>query len=147
VTATVVFDEVAAATAILTLLGTATGVVVFDGEIDTGDVVTADSEGRINPYAIFYPGTVLTLRDQLSGAARFAHWGFQITTAGGDRQRCSFATRQVCAALQDQRPVIAGWSTSRIAQDDGPDMSRDDTTNPPRFYRPLLFTLHATVTS
>ena len=141
---TQVFDGVAFAAPILTLLRAVTGLDVYDGEVPAPP--TLDPDGGVHPHAVYNPGTAPTLRSSQSGPSTLVPWSFQVTAVGGDRQRCDWAARAVCTALVDVRPTVATWSCSRISQTPGPGMSRDNTEQPARFYWPLTFTLTATPT-
>jgi len=133
------FDPIAHATAVLTLLQAVTGLNVYDGEVPTSP--PTDPDGRVHPYAVLYAGTAPTLRNSLSGTSSESPWTFQVTVAGGDRQRCGWAALKVNGALLDKRLTVAGATTSRIAGVPGPDITRDDEPRPARFYQPLLFSL------
>lgn len=122
---------------ILTLLRTAEGMQIFDGE--PGDV-HHDSDGRAHPYACLYfgPGRDDPINGEpLDARSTMTRYSGQVTCAGGDPARARRAAARVRGTLNLAR---IGDAVLRFDLDPGfPAVDKDPS--PPRWWIPLTFTL------
>lgn len=132
--------------AILARLQAIPNLRTYDGEVP--DSPPVDPDGRVHPYAVLYPTAGMRRDSALNTRQDHLDWGFQVTVAGGDAQRATWAVDAVLASLLDHRPAVAGLSTGpiRLAGDLGP-LRRDDEVHPPRHYLPLSLTVTAVSTT
>ncbi len=129
------------------ILDAIAGLNSYDGEIvDDNDNPTTpplDTDGRVHPYAVFYPSPGRRDLRRLAHVPTNVAWSFQVTCVGGDNTRCLWASDQVSGALTGLRLTVDGQATGKLAEgaDTGP-MRRDDDVTPARLFVPLLFALY-----
>ena len=104
------------------------------GEVD----VAIDADGRAHMYAALYvgPGGRSLEDERLSATGGTVVGTFQVTAAGGDRNRCLLAVQKVLAAVEGR--LLPSGGVVRLDMDPGvPRVDREPT--PSRQYVPLVF--------
>ena len=130
-------DVAAVAAAVLARLGQAQGLDVFDGEPSARE----DRDGRARPYAACYFGAGHQYGPALCSVSTEMRWTFQVTAAGGDRDRCRRAVARVRGQILDFAPEAAGllvWPIREL-DDYEPREMTDGDAMPSRVYVPLIF--------
>lgn len=93
-----------AADAVLALLQAITDINVYDTELPKDP--PTDSDGRVHPYAVFFPGGGGAFGDRLNkDLATDMAWNCRILLVGGDKTRALRALDRVRAALTNSRPT------------------------------------------
>lgn len=77
---------------------------VFETELPSDP--PKDSDGRVHPYAVFYPGGGNAFGDRLNAdAPTDVSWTFRVLFVGGDKTRALWALDRIRAALTGKRPT------------------------------------------
>lgn len=77
---------------------------VYDTELPRDP--TKDPDGRVHPYAVFYPGGGNAFGDRLNkDAPTDMSWTCRILFVGGDKTRALWALDKIRAALTGKRPT------------------------------------------
>lgn len=64
-----------------------------------------DPDGRVHPYAVFFPGGGNAFGDRLNDAPTDVKWDFRVLFVGGDDTRALWALDKIRAALTGKRPT------------------------------------------
>jgi hypothetical protein len=91
------------ADATLALLQAIPHLNVFDTELPKDPPL--DDDGRVHPYAVFFPGGGNAFGDRLNDAPTDVTWTCRILLVGGDKTRALWALDKVRAALTGKRPT------------------------------------------
>ena len=76
----------------------------FDTELPTDPPL--DDDGRVHPYAVFFPGGGNAFGDRLNkGAPTDLKWDFRVLFVGGDMTRALWALDKIRAQLTGARPT------------------------------------------
>lgn len=92
-----------AAEAVYTMLKAISGVNVYDTELPKNPPL--DSDGRVHPYVVFFPGGGRAYGDRLNDAPTDLTWTCRVLFVGGDKERALRALEKVRAALTGKRPT------------------------------------------
>jgi hypothetical protein len=92
---------VAAAT--LALLRAVPNLNVFEAELPGNPPL--DPDGRVHPYAVFFPGGGRAFGDRLNDIPTDLRWDFRVLFVGGDGDRALWALDKIRAALTGKRPT------------------------------------------
>jgi len=103
------------ADATLALLQAIPNLNVFDTELPSDP--PKDEDGRVHPYAVFFPGGGHAFGDRLNkDTATDLEWTCRILIVGGDKTRALWALDRIRAALTSARPT--GGARLKEALDD-----------------------------
>lgn len=92
---------VAAAT--YALLDAVPGLNLFDTELPKNPPL--DPDGRVHPYAVFFPGGGHGFGDRLNDVPTELTWDFRVLFVGGDTTRALWALDKIRGALTGKRPT------------------------------------------
>lgn len=101
------------------------GVTLDDGETPNNAVL---------PRTIMFPDPGASERDNLARRVTAKITTIQTTSVGETRQQAGAQADAVAAAVEDQRPVIAGWQTTPVELLFVNLPRRDDDVDPAVFY-------------
>lgn len=118
------------------LLQAVTNVNHYRGVVDTSP--PKDPDGKVHAHTVFYPGAGRQVATRSCATPAALAWSFQITCVGGDDNRCLWCVDKVRTGLADAT-VADGYLIRPVRDADPGPVRRDDDTEPPRFYLPLLF--------
>jgi len=76
---------------------------VYDTELPSDPPL--DEDGRVHPYAVFFPGGGHGFGDRLNDAPTDVAWTCRILFVGGDKTRALWALDKIRAALTGARPT------------------------------------------
>lgn len=76
---------------------------VYDTELPSNPLL--DDDGRVHPYAVFFPGGGHAFGDRLNDAPTDVAWTCRILIVGGDKTRALWALDKIRAALTGVRPT------------------------------------------
>lgn len=91
------------ADATLALLQAIPHLNVYDTELPADPPL--DDDGRVHPYAVFFPGGGHAFGDRLNDAPTDVAWDFRVLFVGGDKTRALWALDKIRAALTGKRPT------------------------------------------
>lgn len=91
------------ADATLALLQSIDHLNVFDTELPADPPL--DDDGRVHPYAVFFPGGGHAFGDRLNDITTDVTWTCRILIVGGDKTRALWALDKIRAALTGKRPT------------------------------------------
>lgn len=96
-----------AADATYALLQAVPDLNVFDTELPKNPPL--DDDGRVHPYAVFFPGGARAFGDRLNqDLPTEVAWDCRILLVGGDKTRALWALDKVRARLTGARPISGG---------------------------------------
>lgn len=75
----------------------------FDTELPTDPPL--DDDGRVHPYAVFFPSGGRAFGDRLNDIPTDVTWTCRILIVGGDKTRALWALDKIRAALTGARPT------------------------------------------
>lgn len=129
------------------LIDAVTGVNTYDGEfVDAnGNTVQVprDADGRVHPYAVYYPSPGWAHALLACGGTDSLDWTFQVTCAAGTRTQALWCVSKIRGALSGKRLTIRDQGLLIHEELNPGSVRRDDKLDPPRFYVPLLFAVNA----
>lgn len=76
---------------------------VFDTELPSNP--PKDDDGRVHPYAVYFPGGGRAFGDRLNNVPTDVAWTCRILIVGGDKTRALWALDKIRAALTGKRPT------------------------------------------
>jgi len=110
----------------------------FDTELPTDP--PRDSDGRVHPYAVFFPGGGRAFGDRLNqDTATDLAWDFRVLFVGGDMTRALWALDKIRAALTGARP--SGGARLKEVLDDVT-IRTETNVVPSRTSGAILYRLH-----
>ncbi|MFC5268465.1 hypothetical protein ACFPJ1_40705 [Kribbella qitaiheensis] len=110
---------------------------VYDTELPTDPPL--DPDGRVHPYAVFFPSGGNAFGDRLNDAPTELRWGCRILFVGGDKTRALWALDKIRAALTGKRPT--GGARLKEVLDDVTIRTETDVV-PSRTSGSILYRLH-----
>lgn len=114
-----------------------THIAGFNQLLTAGSVVVDDAKTpnqAVLPRVVEYPDQGTAVRDTLEGGVTGVVVTIQTTCVGETREQAGWMLDQVTELVQDRRPVVAGWSCTRVQQLFAQPARRDDDIDPPVFY-------------
>lgn len=88
---------------------------VFDTEVPKDPPL--DPDGRVHPYAVYFPGGGTAFGDRLNDIPTDVDWSCRILIVAGDMTRAVAALDRIRAKLTGARPIPGGARLKEAKQD------------------------------